>query len=215
MCGIIGYCGEREMIPVLVDGLKKLQYRGYDSVGVSVINSFNELETFKRKGKISEFEDFMNDKKINSSIGIGHTRWATHGEPNERNAHPHMDCKREIAIIHNGIIENFNSLKELLISEGHQFSSDTDSEIIAHLIEKFYENDLEEATMKALKIIEGTFGLAIIHRKNKEIIAARRGSPLILGIGENEMFVTSDVTAILPYTKKVVYISDNEVVKIT
>ena len=210
MCGIIGYIGEREIVPILINGLKKLEYRGYDSAGLCVLNK-GELKTIKAKGRISELEAKPEIRTLSGNLGIAHTRWATHGNPNETNAHPHFDCKKQISIVHNGIIENFNSLKKLLQEEGHQISSETDSEIIAHLIEKFYSDNLEEAVIKALKLIEGTFGLLVISSKEDKIIAARKGSPLIIGVGENEMFVASDVPAILEHTKKVIYLNDNEI----
>ncbi len=219
MCGIFGYVGERELINLLINSLKRLQYRGYDSVGLCFIKN-RKLEVFKRKGKIGEFEkELMNlnhTKTQNGfNIGIAHTRWATHGEPNEINAHPHLDCKKEIAIVHNGIIENYASLKKILEKEGHKIISDTDSEIIAHLIEKFYVDNIEEATIKAVELIEGTYGIAIIHKNENKIIATKKGSPLIIGIGENEMFISSDATAILNYTKKVIYLEDNEIAVVT
>lgn len=214
MCGIIGYIGNKEIVPLLIDGLKKLEYRGYDSAGICVINN-NNLNVVKKKGKIAELTKRLELKEIKGNIGIAHTRWATHGEPNEINAHPHLDCKNEIAIVHNGIIENYHSLKELLEKEGHKIVSETDSEVVAHLIEKFYEGNLEEATTKALKLVEGTFGLAIIHKNEEKIVAAKKGSPLIVGIGKNEMFVTSDAAAILQHTKKVIHLDDNEIAIMT
>ena len=216
MCGIFGYIGDREIIPLLVNGLKKLEYRGYDSAGVCVLenNSFNLI---KKKGRVLELEKKLNSEKIrqNGSLGIAHTRWATHGEPNEINAHPHLDCKNEIAVVHNGIIENYHLLRKLLEEEGHKIISDTDSEIISHLVEKFYSGNLEEALTKALSFVEGTFGLAIIHKNEEKIVVAKRGSPLIIGIGKNEMFIVSDATGILEYTKKVIYLNDNEMAVIT
>ena len=219
MCGIFGYLGERELINLLINSLKRLQYRGYDSVGLCFIKN-KKLEVFKRKGKIGEFEKELinlnhNKTQNGFNIGIAHTRWATHGEPNEINAHPHLDCKKEIAIVHNGIIENYNSLKKMLENQGHKIISDTDSEIIAHLIEKFYIDDLEKATIKAMELIEGTYGLAIIHKNENKIITAKKGSPLVIGIGENEMFLSSDTTAILNHTKKVIYLEDSEIAVIT
>src|SRR3989344_2680309 len=211
MCGIISYIGDREVIPLLINGLKKLEYRGYDSSGICVVDNNNNLKIVKRSGKISELEKQPELNEIKGSIGIAHTRWATHGDPNTINAHPHTDCKNEIAIVHNGIIENFYALKELLIEEGHKFTSETDSEVIAHLIEKFYDNNLEDAVVEALKVVEGAFGLAIIHQKENKLVAARKGSPLLLGIGNNEMFVASDATPLLNYTKKVIYLNDNEI----
>jgi glucosamine--fructose-6-phosphate aminotransferase (isomerizing) len=209
MCGIIGYIGEREAAPVLLNGLKRLEYRGYDSAGICILG--DNLSIFKKKGRVSELEKNLDINNITGKIGIGHTRWATHGEPNEKNSHPHTDCSKNIAIVHNGIIENFESLKKILESEGHKIISDTDSEIIAHLIEKFYSGNLEEAVVKSLKLIEGTFGIAVIHKNEEKIILARRGSPLVIGIGEKEIFAASDIPAILKYTNQVIYLKDNEI----
>lgn len=214
MCGIIGYIGNKEVVPILINGLKRLEYRGYDSAGICVLCK-DKLETIKKKGQIVELENELINRRIKGKIGIAHTRWATHGEPNEINAHPHLDCKNKIAIIHNGIIENHGALKKILSADGHKIISDTDSEIVAHLIEKFYNGNLEEAVIKAIKYIEGTFGLAVICEAEEKIIAVRRGSPLIIGIGDDEMFVASDASAILEYTKKVIYINDNEIVTLT
>ena len=208
MCGIIGYIGSNECTGFLIDGLKKMEYRGYDSSGICVKNG--SLTILKREGKISELEKSMNSS-IKGNIGIAHTRWATHGEPNEKNSHPHMSTDGKIAIVHNGIIENYNSIKELLIEEGYKFVSETDSEVLAHLIDKCYNGDLEDAVTKALDNVEGTFGLAVIHEDEKKIVAARRGSPLILGVGENEMIIASDAVPIVSLTKKVVYLDDNEI----
>ncbi|MGA2418017.1 MAG: glutamine--fructose-6-phosphate transaminase (isomerizing) [Candidatus Staskawiczbacteria bacterium] len=213
MCGIIGYFGNKKAAPVLIDGLKKLEYRGYDSAGICLLNE-GDIFFAKVKGRVSDLE--KNILNLDSAgMGIAHTRWATHGEPSEINAHPHFDCKKEIAVVHNGIIENYSAIKEILEKEGHVFVSKTDTEVISHLIEKFYTGNLEEAVIKALKLIEGTFGLAIISKKEKKIVAAKRGSPLVLGIGEGENIVASDAVAVLPYTKKVVYLNDNEMVILT
>lgn len=214
MCGIVGYLGKQKAVPILINGLQKLEYRGYDSVGLCVMGSCN-LEVLKRKGKVSEFAKEFKEQAWPGNLGIAHTRWATHGEPNEINAHPHLDCKKDIAIVHNGIIENYRALKELLIKEGHKIVSETDSEIIAHLVEKFYEGDLEKATMEALKLVEGAYGLAVIHKNENRVIAARKGSPLVIGLGEGEMFVASDVSAILNYTRKVIYLQDGEIAVLT
>ncbi len=210
MCGIVGYIGERESVPILLNGLKKLEYRGYDSAGLCILNK-EGLKIIKKKGRISELENVPQINFLSGKMGIAHTRWATHGEPNETNAHPHFDCKGQIAIVHNGIIENYSSLKKLLKEEGHKIISDTDSEVISHLIEKFYSGNLEEAVVKTLNLIEGTFGLVIIHNKENKLVVARKGSPIIIGIGEKEMFVASDVPAILEHTNKVVYLKDNEI----
>ncbi|MFH1226052.1 MAG: glutamine--fructose-6-phosphate transaminase (isomerizing) [bacterium] len=217
MCGIIGYIGYKKITPLLIDGLQKMEYRGYDSVGLCLLSE-EGLAIFKKRGKVSDFAKELKGVEPAgppvgeaSEIGIAHTRWATHGEPNETNAHPHLDCQKAIAIVHNGIIENHHALRDLLEQEGHEIISETDSEIIAHLIEKFYQGNLEEAVIKALKLVEGAFGLAIIHKDQNKIIAARRGSPLIIGLGDGEMFVASDAAAILNHTKKVIYLEDNQI----
>jgi len=214
MCGIIAYIGNKDIVPLLLNGLRKLEYRGYDSAGLCVLNN-SKLNVVKKRGKISELAKQPELKRMSGNIGIAHSRWASHGSVTEINAHPHLDCKKEIAIVHNGIIENYHTLKELLEKENHKIISDTDSEIIAHLIEKFYSDNLKEAVIKALKLVEGAFGLAIIHKNEKKIIAARRGSPLILGVGDREMFVASDVPAVLDYTKRVIYLRDDEIAEIT
>ena len=214
MCGIIAYIGNKDIVPLLLNGLRKLEYRGYDSAGLCVLNN-SKLNVVKKRGKISELAKQPELKRMSGNIGIAHSRWASHGSVTEINAHPHLDCKKEIAIVHNGIIENYHTLKELLEKENHKIISDTDSEIIAHLIEKFYSGNLKEAVIKALKLVEGAFGLAIVHKNEKKIIAARRGSPLILGVGDREMFVASDVPAVLDYTKRVIYLRDDEIAEIT
>jgi glutamine---fructose-6-phosphate transaminase (isomerizing) len=214
MCGIIGYIGNKQTAPLLLEGLKKLEYRGYDSAGLCVIGD-NQLKTIKKKGNISALAKEVKIDKMSGTIGIAHTRWATHGEPNENNAHPHLDTSKKIAIVHNGIIENYQALKELLIKDGIKLSSETDSEIVAHLVSKFYQGDIEQAVRQAIELLEGAFGLAVIHKDEEKIIAARRGSPLIIGLGDGEMFVASDVPAILKYTKKVIYLNDNEMAVIT
>ena len=213
MCGIIGYIGDKNAVPILIEGLKKLEYRGYDSCGICVVKN-GKLVILKEKGKISKLEEKKELRNMKGNIGIGHTRWATHGQPSKTNAHPHLDCKREIAIVHNGIIENYQSLKKMLEGEGHKIISETDSEIIVHLIEKFYSQDLREAVVKAIKLVEGAFGLVIICKNEEKLIAARKGSPLVIGIGKNGMFIASDVPAILKYTRKVIYLKDNEVAEI-
>jgi glucosamine--fructose-6-phosphate aminotransferase (isomerizing) len=217
MCGIIAYIGNKNIVPILLNGLKKLEYRGYDSAGFCLINN-GELSLVKKKGKISQLIKQLAKqpelKSIKGGFGIGHTRWSTHGEPSDINAHPHLDCKKETAIVHNGIIENYQVLKKLLEKEGHRMISKTDSEIIAHLIEKFYCGDLKTAVIKSLKLVEGAFGLTAIHKNEEKIIAARKGSPLIIGVGAKEMFAASDVAAILEHTKKVIYLQDNQIAEI-
>jgi glucosamine--fructose-6-phosphate aminotransferase (isomerizing) len=215
MCGIIGYIGKKEVSEILIQGLKRMEYRGYDSSGMSIIENekiFNE----KSVGRIRELEKKIDGKFNKGSLGIVHTRWATHGAPTIENAHPHYDCSGKIAIVHNGIIENYNYLKAKLESEGHRFTSQTDSEVLAHLIESHFEGVLEDAVRKALKEVDGAYGLAVISLDDPgKLIAARRGSPLIVGIGKGEHFVTSDVAAILEYTKEVVYLDDNEIAILT
>jgi glutamine---fructose-6-phosphate transaminase (isomerizing) len=214
MCGIIGYCGPKNATKVLVEGLKRLEYRGYDSAGIAVgLNG--GLEVIKTKGKIKDLHKKIPGDLV-TSFGIGHTRWATHGIVNDINAHPHIDCTGNLAIVHNGIIENFESLKNMLKSEGHTFSSDTDSEVIGHLIEKYFEDDLEKAVKEALPLLKGTYGIVCIHAKDPgRIIGARNGSPLVLGIGQDEMFLASDVTAIIAHTKQAVYLEDGDIVVLT
>jgi glutamine---fructose-6-phosphate transaminase (isomerizing) len=213
MCGIVGYIGEKNCIPILINGLKKLEYRGYDSAGLCI--SDNGLKTVKRKGKIIELENAEELKSLSAKSGIAHTRWATHGEPNEINAHPHADCKNEISIVHNGIIENYSALRQMLIHNGHKIVSQTDSEVISHLIEEFYTDSLEEAVVRTIKVLEGTFGLAVISSKENKLVAARKGSPLIVGVGNNEMFLASDIPAILEHTDRIIYLQDNEIAVLT
>lgn len=214
MCGIVAYLGKQAALPFLLSGLKRLEYRGYDSAGICVDDGKN-LRVIKQKGPIKNLEEKIGAEGLKGSMGIAHTRWATHGEPNEINAHPHCDCSGKIAVVHNGIIENFEALKIMLQAEGHKITSQTDSEIVAHLIEKFYtennSNDLEKALIESLKLLEGTFGLAVMAAEDNKIIVARRGSPLILGVSEEEIFVASDASAIIEYTNKVVYLEDNEI----
>ncbi len=210
MCGIIGYIGPRPLAPLLLEGLSKLEYRGYDSAGICVLAE-QTLQTIKQSGKLEKLIQHPQILSLQGSLGIAHTRWATHGQPNEINSHPHFDCHQDIAIVHNGIIENYTALKKILEQEGHIFLSETDSEIFAHLIEKFYQGDLVLAVRQALKLVEGPFGLAVIHKKENNIVVARRGSALVIGLGEGEMFIASDVAAILNYTRQIIYLQDNEI----
>lgn len=218
MCGIVGYIGQRNVTPIILEGIKRLEYRGYDSSGIAIFTNKNELEIFKKSGKIVELERILPAPgEVSGRIGIAHTRWATHGKANTGNAHPHTGCHKKVAVVHNGIIENHKNLKKRLISEGHTFNSDTDTEVLAHLIEHFshLEDNLTLAVQEALKLVEGTYGIAVINEDNPDqLIAARKGSPLILGIGENEYFVTSDVNAIIIHTKQVIYLKDNEIATI-
>ena len=200
---------------MLVDGLKRLEYRGYDSAGVSLMNG-NGLETRKAKGKIAMLESAIGTDPIHGKVGIAHTRWATHGPPNECNAHPHTDCTGTISVVHNGIIENYGPLRAMLKKTGHTFVSDTDTEVLAHLIEAAFDGNLEEAVIDALALVEGTYGIAVISAKDPDkIVAARKGSPLLIGIGEGENYVASDVAAILQHTRQVVYLDDGEMAIVT
>ncbi|GAA4308603.1 glutamine--fructose-6-phosphate transaminase (isomerizing) [Nibribacter koreensis] len=214
MCGIVAYVGQREACPIILKGLKRLEYRGYDSAGVALLND-GELKVFKRKGKVSDLEEFIGNQDTTSHIGIGHTRWATHGEPNDANAHPHYSSSKKIAIIHNGIIENYASLKQHLINKGYEFHSDTDSEVFVNLIEDIRETtkvNLAEAVRLALHEVVGAYAIVVIsHDSPTELIAARKGSPLVIGIGEGEYFLASDATPIIEYTKDVVYLNDFEI----
>jgi len=211
MCGIIGYVGNNKAAPILIEALKRLEYRGYDSAGFCTINGDNILIE-KDVGKIQEVENKVNLNSLSGQIGLSHCRWSTHGVVSKENAHPHTDCKNMISIVHNGIIENFSELKEQLIKKDHTFKSSTDTEVIAHLIEDNYNGNIEEATRKALKQIEGSYALGIICSKEpQKLIAVRNESPLILGLGDKENFIASDVPAILKYTNKVVYLENNEI----
>lgn len=216
MCGIVGYIGERGAQSILIDGLKRLEYRGYDSAGMGIIHN-NKIHIRKRQGKIKDLEQLLEKTPLASShIGIAHTRWATHGAPNQVNAHPHCDCKNKICIVHNGIIENYRQLKDQLIKQGHRFRSQTDTEMIAHLIEHFYKKDLLQAVRLAAKKLQGSFALGAINADNPdELVACRRDSPLIIALGKNEKFIASDVPAILEHSNEVVYLNDNEVALLT
>jgi len=218
MCGIIGYIGERQAQPVLLNGLKRLEYRGYDSSGIALILSRkNSISIRKAPGKITALENLLKRKPLSGVGGVAHTRWATHGAPNQVNAHPHDDCKGELAIVHNGIIENYESLRSSLLKEGHRFKSQTDTEVIVHLIEKFYKNlPLEEAVRRALKLLVGSFAIGVISmREPGKLVGARLGSPLIVGLGRNENFLASDVPAILDCTKEVIFLEENEIAVLT
>lgn len=214
MCGIVGYTGYRQAMPILMDGLKRLEYRGYDSAGIVLFEN-GRLVAEKKAGKIKKLEEKLNGMSFNSVQGIAHTRWATHGEPSDLNAHPHYDCNEKIALVHNGIIENYRALRQLLLEKGHNIRTDTDTEILAHLVEEHYDGDLTEAVRNALTQVEGTYGIAVISSDDPDtIVAARQGSPLVLGHGENENFIASDVSAILAYTNRVVYLEEGEIVTI-
>ncbi len=212
MCGIVGYIGAKNCVPLIMEGLKRLEYRGYDSAGLALIKD-GKLIIEKKAGKVADLAAMIEGKKLSSSLGIGHTRWATHGEPDDLNAHPHWDCNQEIAIIHNGIIENYSTLKKKLIQDGHQIRTATDTEVLVHLIEEMYKKtrDLFSAVRYALLEVEGTFGILVISpREPDKIIAARRGSPLVIGVGEGENLIASDAAALVEHTRQVVYLNDDE-----
>jgi len=215
MCGIVGYVGNRDCLDILMDGLKRLEYRGYDSAGIALING-KGISIRKNAGKISALEESLKTAPPAGQTGIAHTRWATHGGPTTINAHPHQDEKGELALVHNGIIENYRALKSKLQTEGHVFTTDTDTEVLAHLIQKYHTGPLEEAVATALALVEGTYGIAVVStREPRKVVGARHGSPLVVGVGQGEYWVASDVSAILRYTKNVVYLDDGEMVVIT
>jgi glucosamine--fructose-6-phosphate aminotransferase (isomerizing) len=217
MCGIICYCGKKKAVPILINGLKRLEYRGYDSAGLAVITDAEATKNgknliVKTKGRVSQLEKKQNGLDIEATFGIAHTRWATHGKPSHINAHPQTDCTNKISVVHNGIIENYQELKKELEEKGHIFKSETDTEVIAHLIEEYFDGNLEAAVLKAVERLSGTFGIAIIHADiDHQIIIAKRGSPIIIGIGKNEYFAASDSNALAPYTNKMIYLSDDEI----
>lgn len=215
MCGIVGYVGENLAAPVLINGLKKLEYRGYDSAGIAIFDD-NGVKVVKCKGRLCALEEKLGKETFASKVGIGHTRWATHGEPNDINSHPHISFSGKIAIVHNGIIENYLNLKEFLISQGYVFVSDTDTEVIAHLIEYHYKNDLVSAVMESINEMEGSYALGVVCKDYPDMfVAAKKDSPLIVGLGKNENFIASDIPAILEYTRDVYILEDKEVVVLT
>lgn len=215
MCGIIAYIGKQKAMPILMEGLKQLEYRGYDSAGISIIDK-GKIKTIKSAGKVIELENKLSQLNLEGMLGIAHTRWATHGKPSDKNSHPHGDCQGNIFLVHNGIIENYQELKKILIKKKHKFISDTDSEVVAHLIEEFNKKlDFKKSVIEALKLLHGTYGLAIINKNEPDkIIVARNGSPLILGIGKDEFIIASDASAIVRHTDKVIYLDDGEIAEI-
>src|SRR6476469_1880039 len=215
MCGIVGYRGKRGATELLLEGLHRLEYRGYDSAGVAVMNG-SGVETRKAAGKIVKLEEALSANPVHGDLGIAHTRWATHGIPNECNAHPHIDCKGNVAVVHNGIIENASVLRAELQKHGHTFVSETDTEVIAHLVEEAFDGNLEDAVIEALWQIEGTYGIAVVSSQDPDkIVAARKGSPLLIGLGDGEYYVASDVSAILAQPREVVYLDDGDVAVLT
>ncbi|MFN0100391.1 MAG: glutamine--fructose-6-phosphate transaminase (isomerizing) [Gemmatimonadaceae bacterium] len=215
MCGIVGYIGPKQATPLLIEGLKRLEYRGYDSAGVAIYDG-ESLETRRAAGKIVKLEGALAADPVTGKVGIAHTRWATHGPPTERNAHPHLSSDDSIAVVHNGIIENADVLRKQLTALGHTFRSDTDTETISHLVQELYDGSLEEAVIGALRKVEGTFGIAVVSSRDPEkIVAARKGSPLLIGVGDGEYFLASDASAILAHTRQVVYLDDGDLAVLT
>jgi len=219
MCGIVGYIGNRVAVPVLLDGLNRLEYRGYDSAGLAVLED-QRIEVAKTKGKVSELANIVNKRDYKGTLGIAHTRWATHGEPNSVNAHPHTDCSGKIALVHNGIVENYLALRQFLKERGHKFASDTDTEVIIHLIEETQrenpDSPFTDVLFQALSEVQGTYGLAIIHQDYPDsLFIARKGSPIVIGKGKDEFIVASDVAAVLRYTREIIYLEDGEIAEIS
>src|SRR6186997_1090483 len=216
MCGIIGYIGSKQVVPILIDGLRRLEYRGYDSAGVAVVHG-GDIELRRSAGKLARLEEVIADHPLDGEYGIGHTRWATHGRPTEENAHPHRDCSGRIVLVHNGIIENYLDLKRQLQKEGHTFVTETDTEIVAHLVERESKGDgLENAVRRALLYMRGLFALVLISADDpNKIVTVRNGPPIVVGLGENEFFVASDIPAILAHTRDVVFMGDEEMAIIT
>ncbi len=217
MCGIVGYIGPKRVVPLILDGLKRLEYRGYDSAGIAVVGDNGKLEIRRAPGKLRNLEESIRATPLDGIYGIGHTRWATHGRPTEENAHPHRDCTGEIVVVHNGIIENYIELKNQLVAEGHKFVTETDTEIIAHLLEKFSKDStLEEAVRKAVKAMTGAYALVAVSAKDpNKIVAARLGPPIVVGLGDHEFFVASDIPAILAHTRSVFFLGDGEMAVLT
>lgn len=216
MCGIVGYIGEKEVVPLIIEGLRRLEYRGYDSAGIAVVQRDGTLKISRSAGKLANLEENLRKNPIEGFYGIGHTRWATHGRPTEENAHPHRDCKGRIVVVHNGIIENYLTLRHQLIGEGHKFVTETDTEIMAHLIEKYYQGNLEQAVLQAFRKAQGVYACVILHADEpNKIVAVRNGPPLVIGFGDHEYFVASDVPAILQHTRDMVFMDNHEVAVLT
>jgi glucosamine--fructose-6-phosphate aminotransferase (isomerizing) len=216
MCGIVGYIGPKKAVPIILDGLRRLEYRGYDSAGIAVLEDNGCLTVRRASGKLRNLEDALKLSPIDGGYGIGHTRWATHGRPTEENAHPHRDCHGDIVVVHNGIVENYLALKQELTEEGHRFITETDTEVIAHLVEKYYDGNLENAVRDAVRKLTGVFALSVISRKDpNKIVAARSGPPVVVGLGDGEYFVASDVPALLSYTRDMFFLADGDIAVLT
>src|SRR6266571_6588806 len=214
MCGIVGYVGNKRVVPVIIDGLKRLEYRGYDSAGIAVCGNGEGLQIRRAEGKLRNLEEVIRLKPLDGTYGIGHTRWATHGRPTEENAHPHRDCTGQIVVVHNGIIENYLELKEKLEKEGHKFATETDTEIVAHLVEKNSQGGvpLEEAVRLSLKDLRGIYALVFLSAKDpQKIVAARLGPPSVVGLGDGEYFVASDIPALLEHTREIFFLADGDI----
>src|SRR6476469_7648743 len=217
MCGIVGYVGKKRVVPVIIEGLRRLEYRGYDSAGIAVCGNGEGLQIRRAEGKLRNLEEVIRLKPLDGTYGIGHTRWATHGRPTEENAHPHRDCTGRIVVVHNGIIENYLDLKRQLQQEGHTFVTETDTEIVAHLVERESQGDgLENAVRRALLYMRGLFALVLISADDPhKIVTVRNGPPIVVGLGDNEFFVASDIPAILAHTRDVVFMGDEEMAVVT
>src|SRR6266550_9215954 len=224
MCGIVGYIGPRKAVPIVLDGLRRLEYRGYDSAGIAVLDGGDKLAIRRASGKLRNLEETIRMNPVDGSFGIGHTRWATHGRPTEENAHPHRDCTGNIVVVHNGIIENYVALKKKLADEGHKFTTETDTEVIAHLVEKYRfgkangssTQSLEEAVRKTVNELAGVFAIAVIcTTEPNKIVAARNGPPAVIGLGKDEYFVASDIPAVLYHTRDVFFLADGDLAVIT
>src|ERR1700691_4928660 len=218
MCGIVGYIGPRKAVPIILDGLPRLEYRGYDSAGIAVLDCDNRVSLRRASGKLRSLEETIRATPVDGPYGIGHTRWATHGRPTEENAHPHRDCTGNIVVVHNGIVENYVDLKRELEKEGHKFVTETDTEIIAHLVERYMKDGgpLEDAVRKTVRQLTGVYSIAILSASDpNKIIAARTGPPSVIGLGQNEYFVASDIPAILAHTRDMFFLADGDIAVLT
>jgi len=217
MCGIVGYIGSKKVVPVIIEGLRKLEYRGYDSAGIAVVGTAGTLEVRRAPGKLRKLEEAIQKAPLDGTYGIGHTRWATHGRPTEENAHPHRDCTGQYVVVHNGIIENYLELKEELQREGHKFVTETDTEVVAHLVEKYAKTmAFEEAVRKALRSLRGIYSLVFLSARDpQKLIAARNGPPSVIGLGQGEYFVASDIPALLEHTRQIFFLADGDVERLT
>ncbi|PYU33272.1 MAG: glutamine--fructose-6-phosphate aminotransferase, partial [Acidobacteria bacterium] len=217
MCGIVGYIGPKKVVPLILDGLRRLEYRGYDSAGIAVVSENGKMEIRRASGKLPNLEESIRLHPMDGIYGLGHTRWATHGRPTEENAHPHRDCKGEVVVVHNGIVENYLELKQELEKEGHKFVTQTDTEIVAHLVEKYMDGGpLEDAVRKTTKRLSGVYALVILSTKDpRKIVAARNGPPVVVGLGKDEYFVASDIPGILAHTRDMFFLSDGDIAVLT